>query len=148
MRIAEQRERALGALISQLHLILTNLRDGEPTCSFECSSILLGALSRQMNDKRLLHPRPAAPFLGHSVDELIRTIRRFRSPNWVLWKQERIATSDPLSFLSSSPQNRCKCRLSSFTAPRNHEILRGIKGLGLLEFRRSNVHSNMDKSSQ
>lgn len=148
MRIAEHRERALRALISQLHLILDNLRDDEPPCSFECSSILLGALSRQMNDKRLLRPRPVAPFLGHSVNELIRTMRRFRSPNWVLWKQECVAPSDPLGSVSSSSQNRCNCRLSSLTAPRINEVSRGIKGLELLEFRRSNVHVATNKSSQ
>jgi hypothetical protein len=60
-----------------------SLRDGPETCSFECSSIQLGALMKEMRAKRL-EPKPEMPLLGHSVVATIATARSIRSPTWGL----------------------------------------------------------------
>ncbi|CAN9250766.1 unnamed protein product [Alternaria alternata] len=50
-------------------------------CSFECGSMLLGALTRQMNNMAILSPRPAAPYAGLSVTGLRYGIKSIKAPD-------------------------------------------------------------------
>ncbi|KAK1450737.1 hypothetical protein CCUS01_02193 [Colletotrichum cuscutae] len=48
----------------------------------ETPSILLGALTKEMDKHRLLDPKPASPYSGYSIADTEKTIRNFRSPQW------------------------------------------------------------------
>jgi len=50
--------------------------------SFECGSMLLGALTKQMNNMGILTPKPVAPFSGFSLEELQNSIKSIRTPKW------------------------------------------------------------------
>jgi hypothetical protein len=74
--IDHQRQEYIGEIITLLHDLLVHLRDNndngnadyEPFrsigCSFECSSMLLGALTKEMSSNGLLFPRLTFPLLG------------------------------------------------------------------------------------
>lgn len=64
-----------------LHNLVTYFYQRD-NCSFECSSILIGALTKQMHSNRLLDPKPSNPYLGYSVARTTATIRNFASPRW------------------------------------------------------------------
>lgn len=72
-----------------MHALLSALHD-EEDCSFECSSMLIGALSRGMRAHHLLEPRPAPPFNGFSVAALFEGCRSFREPRWYTGKGGRV----------------------------------------------------------
>jgi hypothetical protein len=50
--------------------------------SFECSSILLGALMKQMRNIGVLSPRVVAPFDGLSLEKVHESISSMQSPIW------------------------------------------------------------------
>ncbi|KAK8097615.1 uncharacterized protein PG998_013101, partial [Apiospora kogelbergensis] len=64
--IDQQRQETINDIISGLHTLISYFHI-RSKCTFECSSILLGALTKQMQIKGLLEPKPKKPFLGHSV---------------------------------------------------------------------------------
>jgi hypothetical protein len=80
--IDRRRQALIHPVIGNLHSLVADLRDGETSCSFECESILLGALMKQMHRESLLWPRPSKPFLGFSFVEIAQTIRSLQSPVW------------------------------------------------------------------
>ena len=61
-------------------------RDGPDECSFECSSVYLGALMKEMRAKRL-DPKPETPLLCYSVVASMNAARSMRSPQWVCQKR-------------------------------------------------------------
>jgi len=77
-----RREEAIDQIITLLHALVAYLRDYRTFCSFECSSILLGALMKEMKAKRLLSPRPKIAFDGYSVMSVAKFAREIRSPVW------------------------------------------------------------------
>jgi hypothetical protein len=89
-RIEEARMQAISTVISQLQDLIQEYRNPLYQCpsgeSFECGSILYGALTKEMELQGLL-PVPTAPFSGLSVSELRIKMQRIRSPSWVLWRQ-------------------------------------------------------------
>ncbi|XP_014558706.1 hypothetical protein COCVIDRAFT_35998 [Bipolaris victoriae FI3] len=50
--------------------------------SFECSSILLGALMKQMRNIDVLSPQVVAPFDGFSLEKVHENIKAIQSPIW------------------------------------------------------------------
>ncbi|KAJ5031504.1 hypothetical protein J3E72DRAFT_391494 [Bipolaris maydis] len=50
--------------------------------SFECSSILLGALMKQMRNVDVLSPQVVAPFDGFSLEKVHENIKAIQSPIW------------------------------------------------------------------
>jgi hypothetical protein len=50
--------------------------------SFACGSMLLGALTRQLNNIGILSPKPAAPYSGFSLEGLQRHIQSIKTPTW------------------------------------------------------------------
>ena len=79
--IEQKRQESIDRVVTSLHDLFAKLCKGNP-CSFECSSILLGALTKQMHARGLLSPRPAIPFLGLSSAEIAKSVRTFQSPRW------------------------------------------------------------------
>jgi hypothetical protein len=80
--IDEERQESIDRIITSLHDLLGAFLEGRNSCSFECSSILLGALTKEMHARHYLSPRPAMPFLGFSFATIARGVRGIRSPTW------------------------------------------------------------------
>ncbi|KAF1959275.1 hypothetical protein CC80DRAFT_585679 [Byssothecium circinans] len=85
-KLATARVQAIDAIISQLHDLLDKYSDANYSCScdfysFECSSILYGALTKGMNQLGLLLPYPVAPFSGTSYQDLHERPFKIKSPN-------------------------------------------------------------------
>ncbi|KAL4951824.1 hypothetical protein BDW69DRAFT_31181 [Aspergillus filifer] len=93
-----RREEAINDLVVQLHGICDTFLSGSRGCSFECSSIMYGALTKQMQSDVQLSPKPAAPFPGLTYNHLVRKILSLKSPVW---------------YTSSGRSHRCSD--SSFT---------------------------------
>ncbi|EXF86038.1 hypothetical protein CFIO01_07606 [Colletotrichum fioriniae PJ7] len=77
-----RRQDAVEFMLKVLQKLLRAFRNDTAGCSFECSSILLGALTKEMDKHRLLDPQPASPYSGYSIADTEKTIRTFRSPQW------------------------------------------------------------------
>ena len=54
----------------------------EAPSPFECSSVLLGALMKQMKTLGIMSPRPVAPFDGLSVNGLRKNMDGMKTPRW------------------------------------------------------------------
>ncbi|KAH7070002.1 hypothetical protein BKA63DRAFT_421441 [Paraphoma chrysanthemicola] len=84
-RIETLRTQAVGTVLSGLHELLEQYRSPLYQCprddSFECGSMLYGALYKQMERQELL-PIPTAPYHDLSVSELHTKMERIRSPVW------------------------------------------------------------------
>ena len=128
--IDQQRQELLDRMIHGLHNLLLYSYD-RTKCSFECSSMLLGALTRQMHTHGLLNPKPAKPFLGHSVDGITSTVRSFVSPKW----------GEPGSY------SEHECTLATFLDPCVSSVVDGIEGLELEEFQFPPVQSRATSRS-
>ncbi|KAL7907922.1 hypothetical protein GGI35DRAFT_455111 [Trichoderma velutinum] len=77
----KKREDALRGAISGLHALKKRLCEDD-SCSFECSSIYLGALIKAMNKMRLMDPLPSRSFPGRSLLTLEQAIRDIKEPVW------------------------------------------------------------------
>jgi hypothetical protein len=95
----------MGLLHDKHGQLLTEFRG----CCFECSSIMHGALTREMHKVDLLSPRPAAPFLGWSYRGLVQKIRSFKDPRWIRY-------TDISSYRRSYSSSYHECSDSSFTS--------------------------------
>lgn len=103
----DKRQGAIAGLISQLEETRDELQIGSKGCGFECSSIMYGALTKEMHSKALLSLRPVAPFPDLSYRSLVQKVLSFRSPVWY----------DSTSYYHSY---RHKCDYSTF------ELLFGV----------------------
>ncbi|RAH80176.1 hypothetical protein BO86DRAFT_316929, partial [Aspergillus japonicus CBS 114.51] len=79
--IKEKRTTAIANILQQLHGKLDRLLRST-SCTFECSSMMYGALSTRMHSSGLLYPRPVAPFLGISHEKLVQQVLSFEPPKW------------------------------------------------------------------
>ncbi|KAI1318488.1 hypothetical protein F5Y16DRAFT_117966 [Xylariaceae sp. FL0255] len=79
--IDRQRLLYIDQIIDLLHGLLVDFRDGRNQCSFECSSILLGALMKELYD-RGLEPKRDSLYDGHSLVSLKLAVSSIRSPKW------------------------------------------------------------------
>jgi hypothetical protein len=83
-----KRYQAIEKLVSSLHGWLDEFRGSSYNCasgnqySFTCSSMLLGALTKEMDRIGCLNPRPEVPFPQLSVEELYREVQEITSPTW------------------------------------------------------------------
>lgn len=84
------RQKRINEIISSLHglILYFHLRT---RCTFACSSILLGALTKQMKANGLLEPKPKRPFLGYSVAGTTAIVCGFITPRWSTPKTSRHA---------------------------------------------------------
>ncbi|KAI3319831.1 hypothetical protein HD806DRAFT_508074 [Xylariaceae sp. AK1471] len=82
--LASQREEALRKIGLTLNTLVSGFQSEPPTCSFECASMNLGALSRQIYQKNEL--RGLGNFFisldGQSVASAMAAVHTIRSPNW------------------------------------------------------------------
>ncbi|RYP42997.1 hypothetical protein DL768_010139 [Monosporascus sp. mg162] len=120
-QVSVQREAALEKIISSLHSLKLKLINGTYGCSFECRSILLGALIKNMHDDGLPDDGVETPVQGRSLIDVINKTREMKSPSKD-WHQPT------LGYPSYSS---CQFSLSSLTAPSLKEVVGNIKGLEL-----------------
>jgi hypothetical protein len=106
-------------MISLLYKLLESFRNGTKSCSFECDSILLGALIKEMQIQPLFSEQLAVPFLGLSVAATTEAIQALRSPNWCSWTG------------SGKRSQKHSCDFSEFTNPVIDGMADEMKGLTL-----------------
>ncbi|EHK19696.1 uncharacterized protein TRIVIDRAFT_58336 [Trichoderma virens Gv29-8] len=117
----ERREKAILGVLHGFRILKTRLRDDETSCSFECSSIYLGALHKATKKMKLTNPRPSPPYRGISLFMLEEAIRGLREPT-------------ELPKPASTPSILPACNLAAKTKPIIDELLAGIHGLQLGDF--------------
>ncbi|KAG5779155.1 hypothetical protein H9Q73_007188 [Fusarium xylarioides] len=61
------RQSTLAEIFSAIYELLDRLQE-EQECSFECSSMLLGVLTKELSKHGILYPRNAPPFDGFSIE--------------------------------------------------------------------------------
>jgi hypothetical protein len=86
-QIDQMRIDTIGLVVSQLHDLLDEFRQRDYKCpsgvsSFECGSMLYGALTKEMEVSGLLSPFPTAPFAEMTFEELRTKIYEMRAPAW------------------------------------------------------------------
>ncbi|KAH7248242.1 hypothetical protein B0J15DRAFT_400997 [Fusarium solani] len=80
-RINEERQSALAQIFSKLYELLNTLCQ-ESECSYECSSILLGSLMKELDKRGILKPQIKKPFEGYNIASAVKMIDTFASPTW------------------------------------------------------------------
>jgi hypothetical protein len=80
-QIDKGRQDFLSDIFSAIYDLLDLLQQ-EPDCSFECSSMLLGVLTKELRKHGILSPRSAQPFYGFSIEGSKHMIEGFREPRW------------------------------------------------------------------
>ncbi|KAF1922001.1 hypothetical protein BDU57DRAFT_553987 [Ampelomyces quisqualis] len=124
-----KRCQAIESVIAQLHDLLEGYRNKDYTCplsaneSFQCGAFLLGVLTKEMDAKGLLSPRPELPFAKLSLHDLHETIRTIKSPSWA----SKINNSG--SYHVQYMQH--KCNLNSPVTWISNNAMVGIHGLDL-----------------
>ncbi|KAE8337848.1 hypothetical protein BDV24DRAFT_177204 [Aspergillus arachidicola] len=78
----KHREEAINNLVTFLHDTREALLSGNRGCGFECSSIMYGALTKEMRSINLFLPRPEAPFSGLIYKDLVNKVLSFTMPRW------------------------------------------------------------------
>jgi len=108
-RLNMRREEALRMVFKLLEDVKSDLLTGAAGCSFECRSILLGALVKHMCDEGLDNAVPL--FEDRSITNIAKKIRDFKSPNREWHKPSFPYSSCPFSLsdltkdrLNKSPQ--------------------------------------------
>ncbi|KAL2838627.1 hypothetical protein BJY01DRAFT_257973 [Aspergillus pseudoustus] len=82
-----RREEVIGLAITTLHETREAFLNESQGCSFECSSIMYGALTKELRSNGLLSPRPAAPFDGLRHRVLVERMSHFQSPCWATYNR-------------------------------------------------------------
>ncbi|KAF5548859.1 hypothetical protein FMEXI_4530 [Fusarium mexicanum] len=75
------RQSALAEIFSGIYELLDRLQE-EQECSFECSSMLLGILTKELSKHGILYPRNAPPFDGFSIEGSKEMIKGLKKPKW------------------------------------------------------------------
>jgi hypothetical protein len=77
-----RRQEAIENIIYQLYEKQEAFLHGTRGCSFECSSIMYGALSKHLQSTGLLSPKPMTPFLRLNYNQFVQNVLSFKSPQW------------------------------------------------------------------
>ena len=73
---------SIDRIISALDDLLDYFKSDDVHCSFECDSILLGTLTKEMKSKELSSQHLRPQFLGLSYEDAVDKVKNIRSPNW------------------------------------------------------------------
>ncbi|RGP77232.1 hypothetical protein FLONG3_4747 [Fusarium longipes] len=130
-KVDDKRQYVLATLFGHLYNYQQDLLEGKAGCSETCSSMLLGALMRQMRSKGLTAAYPPASFDGWRVDDARKTILGLTAQPW---RVPGRTTDHP-------------CSLNKSLAPRVGQVLQHAKGLELKEFEGSPCAMFMSMSS-
>jgi hypothetical protein len=75
------RQDYLDKIFSATYDLVDRLQE-EPECSYECSSMLLGVLTKELKKHGILSPRSAQPFFGFSIGGSEAMIKGCKVPHW------------------------------------------------------------------
>ncbi|KAF5634262.1 hypothetical protein F52700_5984 [Fusarium sp. NRRL 52700] len=75
------RQSALAETFSAIYELFDRLQEGQE-CSFECSSMLLGVMTKELSKHGILHPRNVPPFDGFSIEGFKEMIDSLKKPTW------------------------------------------------------------------
>jgi len=117
--INQTKEESVNDVITLLHNLLIYLRDTRNICSFECSSILFGALTKEM---RALHLFNTTPLLSFSFAEIVSHARNMRSPEWITTRRDR--------YYDQYYETH-SCSISSYIDPVLNDLESTLTGLNL-----------------
>ncbi|KAK6716625.1 hypothetical protein SNK04_007578 [Fusarium graminearum] len=79
--IDKARQSALAETFSAIYELLDDLQESYE-CSFECSSMLLGVLTKELGHQGALYPRAVPPYIGFSIEDSKEMIEGFQKPIW------------------------------------------------------------------
>ncbi|KAH1287596.1 hypothetical protein KXW56_001348 [Aspergillus fumigatus] len=121
--INEAREQGIREALAAIDRLIDDLSSSTHRCSFECSSILLGALIKFLRLSSLIFPDPRPPYDTLSIGSLTRSIILFaRSPLW----EARLSTKGRPEWHS--------CRLGTLLDPVRRGLETKMNGLKLEDF--------------
>lgn len=154
-RIDKQRLELLERVISSIHGLVDSLFAGKLRCTFECDSILLGALLKQIQPLGLW-PRPSEPYTKFSLVGIARAVRSFRSPYCETHLPLEEAEEDPWARESSSfskkmkkkrgiwldpePDGGHECSLGRLLVPSIDNLEHSVSGLDLEDIPSSGLY--------
>ncbi|KAI8710785.1 hypothetical protein NCS52_01538300 [Fusarium sp. LHS14.1] len=127
-RIDEERQNALAEVFSTLYTLLDTLCQ-ESECSYECLSMLLGSLMKELRKHGILKPQIKKPYDGYSISSVVNMVDTFTSPTWYS-KNERSGSRYYDSY--SSPHT---CRISDKMRPTMDKVDKMVPILTLETFR-------------
>ncbi|KAK3299445.1 uncharacterized protein B0H64DRAFT_100393 [Chaetomium fimeti] len=81
-RINQCRKESFNAIATGLHGLQQDYTEGREGCSFECSAMHLGALTKNMHDLNLSGHSPETPFGDASLVEVVDRIKTMKPPIW------------------------------------------------------------------
>ncbi|CEF79652.1 hypothetical protein SNK03_007492 [Fusarium graminearum] len=117
------RQSALAEIFSAIYELLDLLQE-EEECSFECSSMLLGALTKELKRHGILYPRNAPPFNGFSIKGFKKMVKRLKKPIWKTGLNNRSHTccvQDKLSVSLAKVESKLPAfNLQDFQSVKNH----------------------------
>ncbi|KAH7131218.1 hypothetical protein EDB81DRAFT_950558 [Dactylonectria macrodidyma] len=77
-----KREEAIRKLFSSIERSVERFSSDEPVCSFECSSIMLGALTRERKRTGLADASSTGCVDGYTITDVMRKLSSFQNPRW------------------------------------------------------------------
>ncbi|KAL7755605.1 hypothetical protein ACKLNR_014132 [Fusarium oxysporum f. sp. zingiberi] len=116
------RQSALAETFSAIYELLDRLQE-EQECSFECSSMLLGVLTKELRNHGILYPRNAPPFDGFSIEGSKEMIQGLKKPGWYGTRNHRhsCCIQDKLSISLEKVESDLRVfDLQDFQATKNH----------------------------
>ncbi|EFR04883.1 hypothetical protein MGYG_07884 [Nannizzia gypsea CBS 118893] len=87
-KINQSREDAIEGIILALHDLVDNLESGKTSCNFDCDSIRLGALRKQLKSRGLLNPRPLSHISVTAFQDSVAAFARLESRRYINLKTE------------------------------------------------------------
>ncbi|UZP40216.1 hypothetical protein NXS19_008032 [Fusarium pseudograminearum] len=118
------RQSALAEIFSAVYELF-DLLQGDEECYFECSSMLLGVLTKELGILGILYPRNAPPFNGFSIEGSQEMIRELRKPTWHSGpnrSSHSCCIQDRLSMsLAKVESNLHVFNLQDFQSVKNHD---------------------------
>ncbi|KAI8710574.1 hypothetical protein NCS52_01557700 [Fusarium sp. LHS14.1] len=127
-RIDEERQNALAEIFSTLYTLFGTLCKGSE-CSYECSSMLLGSLMKELSKHGILKPQIKKPYDGYSISSAVNMVNTFTLPIWYS-RTGRFGSRYHDSY--SSPHT---CRISDKMRPTLDKVDKMVPILTLETFR-------------
>lgn len=121
----------------------------DDNCSFECSSMMLGALLKELRSKGIPFPLPTAPYLGFDLSTLIKNAQGFKKLEWLNKSHKCSSHGNNVnrnsygsygaraSKVEEGDKDKCDCNLNALIVPRMQEISQKIVGCAITDFLQS-----------
>lgn len=117
--IEGKRSNSLYHILSSLGELREDLIKGKKGCTFECSSILLGSLIKEMDKHNLNEHQLLVSFSDRSIKQLKSTLLGFKTPSWY----------------SNTRPSRHPCSIKGIVEPVIDVIWKNLNGLKLDDYR-------------